>query len=71
MKTPQRSEGQKQVLIMMRQEFLDEIDKAFPLAGFNDRSSFIRDAVYQELLRMGIQVPMVLKTAPERVKKRG
>jgi metal-responsive CopG/Arc/MetJ family transcriptional regulator len=37
---------------MMRQEFLAEIDKAFPLAGFNDRSSFIRNAVYKELLTM-------------------
>lgn len=69
MKTPKRSEGQKQVLIMMRQEFLEEIDKAFPLAGFNDRSSFIRDAIYKELLKMGLQVPLVLKTAPERTRK--
>ncbi len=70
MKTPPRSEGQKQVLVMMRQEFLDEIDKAFPLAGFNDRSSFIRDAVYQELVKMGIKVPIMLKTAPDRTKKK-
>lgn len=71
MKTPMRSEGQKQVMVMMRQEFLDEIDKAFPLAGFSDRSSFIRDAVYRAIGELGINLPMVIKTAPSRKGKGG
>lgn len=61
----------KPVLIMMRPEFLEEIDRAYPLAGFNDRASFVRDAVYQALLKLGISVPLVLKTAPDRKGKGG
>lgn len=61
----------KPVLIMMREEFIEEIDRVYPLAGFNDRASFVRDAVYQALVKLGIEVPMVMKTAPDRKGKGG
>lgn len=71
MKAQKLSERTKTVLVLLREEFLDEIDKAYPLAGFNDRSSFIRDAVYQALVKMGIDVPIIIKTAPDRKGKGG
>ena len=65
-----RSEGQKQVLIMMRQEFVDEIDAHAEQVG-KDRSSFIRDAVYAELTNAGVSIEPYLKSAPSRKGKGG
>lgn len=59
-----RGEGQKPVILMMREEFLAAIDAAYPNAGFSDRASFIRAAVYEFLSANGVNLPPVLKTAP-------
>ena len=67
----QRAAGQKAVLLMMRQEFLDEIDKHLSRLGYSDRSSLIRDAVYENLAAMGLQMPAELATAPSRAGKGG
>jgi hypothetical protein len=56
---------------MMREEFLGEIDKQLTQAGYADRSSFIRDAVYEKLRRLGYVLPPSIKTAPNRAGKGG
>lgn len=66
-----RSKGQKGVLLMMDEEFLDEIDKGFPQLGYSDRSTFIREAVYKALEEQGIKLPAILKAAPSRKGKGG
>jgi hypothetical protein len=67
----QRSANQKPVLVMMREDFLDEINRAYPEAGYSDRSQFIRDAVYKQIEKLGIQLPLVIKTSPDRTGKGG
>jgi Arc/MetJ-type ribon-helix-helix transcriptional regulator len=48
--------------------FLRELDKAARAAGYGNRSQFIRDAIFEKLERMGLQVPAELKAAPPRSK---
>ena len=62
---------QKQVLLKMDEDFLAEIDAAFPELGFSDRASFIRSAVFDELRRGGYKVKEQLKAAPSRAGKGG
>jgi hypothetical protein len=64
-------DGQKQIGLFLKVEFLEEIDGALPRLGYTDRSAFIRDAVYRELKRAGIVIAPVLKEAPSRVGKGG
>jgi hypothetical protein len=66
-----RSEGQKQVIVLMREEFLGKIDAAMSRLGFNDRASLIREAVYQMLEKAGVEVSPEDKTAPGRAGKGG
>ena len=56
-----RGEQQKAVILMMREDFLREIDEAYPKAGYADRASFIRDAVFEYLKKNGIELPPILK----------
>lgn len=56
---------------MMRESFIDVIDRALPAAGYSDRAKFIRDAVYQRLLAMGYKLPADFPTAPARKGKGG
>jgi Arc/MetJ-type ribon-helix-helix transcriptional regulator len=67
----QRSKGQRGIIVMMRESFIEEIDGSLLHCGYTDRSSFIRDAVYEKLERMGISIPLVEKTAPQRSGKGG
>jgi hypothetical protein len=67
----QRAPGQKQVLTMMKEEFLAEIDSATAKLGYSDRSALIRDAVYEKMERCGVKVPAQFKTAPPRTGKGG
>lgn len=67
----QRSKDQRGVLVMMDKDFREEIDRALPIAGYSDRSQFIRDAVYKRLQEIGIDVPAHLKAAPSRIGKGG
>ncbi len=57
-----RGEKQKAVILMVREEFLREIDDAFPKAGYSDRASFIRDAVFEFLAKHGKKLPPIIKT---------
>jgi hypothetical protein len=67
----QRSKKQKAVLVMMEEDFRDEIDAALRLAGFSDRSAFIRAAVYRRLEELGIKIPPGLYLGPSRKNKGG
>lgn len=62
---------QKGVLLMMDENFLAEIDAAYPGLGFGDRATFIRDAVLKELARRGIELPASYKSGPPRSGKGG
>lgn len=66
-----RAKGQKGVLVVMRASFLEKIDAALSQAGYNDRSSFIRDAVYEKLTGLGYPVNLEEKTAPNRAGRGG
>jgi len=57
-----RGEQQKALILMVREEFLREIDEAYPKAGYADRASFIRDAVYDFLKKHGVELPPIIKT---------
>lgn len=65
-----RSDGQKQVIVMMREVFLAKIDAAVPRMGFNDRASLIREAVFQ-MIKSEVNVAPEEKTAPGRAGKGG
>lgn len=68
----QRAPDQKQVIVIMRDAFLDEIDRAVNQLGFNDRASLIRTAVYEKLQKdAAIDIPIALTTAPSRAGKGG
>lgn len=58
---------QKGILLMLDDQFLREIDAAFPLAGYSDRSTFIREAVIKYLAELGVHVPISYKAAPPRI----
>ena len=62
-----RAKGQKGVLVMMKEGFLSEIDSTLEASGYSDRSTFIRDAVYEKLRSLGVDVPPSSKTSPSRV----
>ena len=68
---PVRSKSQKSVLLWLDENFLSEIDRAFPLLGYSDRSTFIREAVYEALEEHGIKLPAAFKAAPSRAGKGG
>ncbi len=65
----QRSEGQRLINVPMHEDFIDEINSALRKAGFRDRSSFIRVAIQEKLLNLGIDVPASLVLAPSTVDK--
>lgn len=62
---------QKAVLLMMDENFLAEIDAAYPGLGFGDRATFIRDAVLKEMARRGIHLSASYKSGPPRSGKGG
>lgn len=66
-----RTEDQRPLTFMVKADFLEEINKACEVAGYSDRSQFIRDAVFESLERLGIQVSKTLKAAPSRKGKGG
>lgn len=56
---------------MMDEKFLAEIDAALPIMGYSDRSTFIRNSVYNALKKMGIDLPAHIKLPPQRTGKGG
>ncbi len=67
----QRAKGQKQVIVMMDEEFLNAIDSKLKEMGYDDRAGLIRSAIYEKLLNMGYKIPRELSTAPSRRGKGG
>lgn len=67
----QRAAGQKAVIVMIQDDFLDIIDQNLSQMGFSDRSSFIREAVRQRLARDGVAIPPSMTAAPSRAGKGG
>ena len=66
-----RAPGQKQVIVMMKEEFIAEIDGNLEKLGYGDRASLIRDAIIEKMTKLGIQVPPELSAAPSRAGKGG
>ncbi len=64
-------DGQKQIGLFLKVGFLEEIDEALARLGYADRSTFIRDAVYEKLTLHGVSVPQGLQSAPSRSGKGG
>lgn len=67
----QRAAGQKQVIVVMKRDFLQTIDENLEKMGFSDRSQFIRTAVMEALRRSGYKVSTDLSVAPSRAGKGG
>jgi hypothetical protein len=57
-----RGEHQKAVILMVREDFLRIIDEEYPKAGYGDRASFVRAAIYEFLTRRGIELHPTLQT---------
>jgi hypothetical protein len=62
---------QKGLILMVSERFLEEIDAAYPKLGYDSRASFVRDAVYKELARKGVEIPAEYKVCPGTGNKRG
>jgi len=62
---------QKLVPIPMSDEFIGAINRAFPLMGYATRAEFIRDAVYEAVVRSGVAVARHATAAPSRTGKGG
>jgi metal-responsive CopG/Arc/MetJ family transcriptional regulator len=65
-----RAPGQTPILIPMKDQFKDAIDRAYRAEGIDDRSKFIRIAVREKLQAMGKEVPIEWTLAPGRVRYR-
>lgn len=62
---------QKAVLLMMDEDFLAEIDAAYPTLGYGDRATFIREAILKLMDQHGYKLPASYKAAPSRAGKGG
>jgi Arc/MetJ-type ribon-helix-helix transcriptional regulator len=51
-----RASGQKQVIVIMSEEFLSDIDDNLSEMGFSSRAEFIRHAVLEKMKSMGKEV---------------
>ena len=67
----QRAPGQKPIIVMMKEEFVAEIDGNLGKLGYGDRASLIREAVIEKMIKLGIEVPKELSAAPSRAGKGG
>ena len=67
----QRAPGQKLLPIAVDEKFLRELDAGLGLAGYRNRSQFIRDAIIEKLLRANISLSKELALPPHRIGKGG
>jgi hypothetical protein len=67
----QRAPGQKLLPIAVDENFLRELDAGLVRAGYRNRSQFIRDAIIEKLMRVGISLPKELALPPHRIGKGG
>lgn len=64
-------EGQKAILVYMQDDFLLELDRRLAAMGYSDRSTFIREAIYEKMDRNGVTLLREVTTAPSRTGKGG
>jgi Ribbon-helix-helix protein, copG family len=67
----QRAPGQKLLPIAVDEKFLRELDAGLTQAGYRNRSQFIRDAIIEKLIRLGVSLPKELALPPHRIGKGG
>lgn len=67
----QRGEDQKLLPFTVKEEFLDELDRALRSLHITNRSQFIRDAIREKLSALGVEVPEGLAAAADRFGKGG
>jgi hypothetical protein len=67
----QRAPGQKLLPIAVNEKFLRELDAGLTQAGYRNRSQFIRDAIIEKLIRLGVSLPKELALPPHRIGKGG
>ena len=67
----QRAPGQKLLPIAVDENFLRELDAGLARAGYRNRSQFIRDAIIEKLMRVGVHLPKELALPPHRIGKGG
>lgn len=67
----ERAEGQKLIPVPASDDFIEELNKGFKLAGYSNRSQFIRDAIIEKLKGLGVKVPPALANPPDRLRKGG
>jgi Arc/MetJ-type ribon-helix-helix transcriptional regulator len=68
---PARPDGQKQILVGMKQQLLDTLDENLAAMGFSNRADFIRKAVAEKLQSYGFEVDAGSTTAASRKGKGG
>ena len=56
---------------MVDARFLAEIDAAYPVLGYGDRATFVRDAILQLMAKHGYRLPASYKVGPPRTGKGG
>jgi Arc/MetJ-type ribon-helix-helix transcriptional regulator len=66
-----RASGQKQVIVIMSEDFLTDIDGSVAALGFSNRAEFIRQAVLEKLAAAGVKVEKSKAAAPSRAGKGG
>lgn len=66
-----RASGQKQVIVIMSEEFLSDIDGSIETLGYSNRAEFIRQAVLEKLAKAGVQIEKSKAAAPSRAGKGG
>jgi hypothetical protein len=61
-----RAPNQKLIAFPVDAEFERSLEKCLESRGITNKSQFIRDAIYEKLARLGMEVPRELKEAPVR-----
>jgi hypothetical protein len=61
-----RAPNQKLIAFPVDAEFERSLEKCLRAHGITNKSQFIRDAIYEKLSRLGMEVPAALKEAPVR-----
>jgi hypothetical protein len=67
----QRGLDQTLINIPMDEGFKSFVNAAVTVSGYPDRAKFIRDAIVEKCLRLGIHIPKKLSNPPSRLGKGG
>jgi Arc/MetJ-type ribon-helix-helix transcriptional regulator len=66
-----RAQNLKQIIVMMQEDFIQDIDDNITALGFSNRAEFIRQAVHEKLAKAGVKIDAGKTTAPSRAGKGG